>query len=96
MDDKPAEEPSLIQSRQNPKVKFLASLRKKRNRDQYGCFLIEGRKELESFLATEHRQLKEGWEFLNYLHTLLKNVPYGKIRMVGLVSPKTGRPHFLR
>ena len=53
MDNKPAEEPSLIQSRQNPKVKFLVGLRKKRNRDQHGCFLIEGRKELESFLATQ-------------------------------------------
>ena len=42
---------SLIQSRQNPKVKFLAGLRKKRDREQHGCFLIEGRKELENFLA---------------------------------------------
>jgi TrmH family RNA methyltransferase len=58
MDNKPAKEPSLIQSRQNPKVKFLAGLRKKRNRDQHGCFLIEGRKELESFLATQW-QLEE-------------------------------------
>ena len=44
-------ETSFIQSRQNPKVKFLASLRKKRTRDQHGCFLVEGRKELENFLA---------------------------------------------
>jgi len=43
---------NLIQSRQNPKVKFLAGLRKKRDRDQHGCFLIEGRKELENFLAS--------------------------------------------
>ena len=42
---------TLIQSRQNPKVKFLAGLRKKRDREQHGCFLIEGRKELENFLA---------------------------------------------
>ena len=51
-------EPRLIKSRQNPRVKFLDGLRKKRNRDQSGCFLIEGRKELESFLGTR-RQLKE-------------------------------------
>ena len=42
----------LIQSRQNPKIKFLAGLRKKRDRDQHGCFLIEGAKELENYLAT--------------------------------------------
>lgn len=46
---------NVIQSRQNPKIKFLAGLRKKRDRDQHGCFLIEGRKELENFVLSGHK-----------------------------------------
>jgi TrmH family RNA methyltransferase len=42
----------IIQSRQNPKIKFLAGLRKKRDRDQHACFLVEGSKELENYLAS--------------------------------------------
>ena len=46
---------NIIHSRQNPKIKFLAGLRKKRDRDQHGCFLIEGRKELKNFLQSGHK-----------------------------------------
>ena len=49
---------NIIQSRQNPKIKFLAGLRKKRDRDQHGCFLIEGKKELENFIQSG-RNLEE-------------------------------------
>ena len=52
MSDHPSHPSPLIQSRQNPKIKFLAGLRKKRDRDQHGCFLIEGSKELDNYLAS--------------------------------------------
>ena len=48
----------LIQSRQNPKIKFLTGLRKKRDRDQHRCFLIEGSKELENYFKSG-RKLQE-------------------------------------
>jgi TrmH family RNA methyltransferase len=53
---------NLIQSRQNPKIKFLTGLRKKRDRDQHGCFLIEGKKELENFIQSG-RKLEELFTF---------------------------------
>ncbi len=58
MDNSNPDNPSLIQSRQNPKIKFLAGLRKKRDRDRHGCFLVEGGKELVNFLAAK-RPLEE-------------------------------------
>ena len=48
----------IIQSRQNPKIKFLTGLRKKRDRDQHRCFLIEGSKELENYFKSA-RKLEE-------------------------------------
>jgi TrmH family RNA methyltransferase len=53
---------NIIHSRQNPKIKFLSGLRKKRDRDQHGCFLIEGRKELENFFQSG-RKLEELFTF---------------------------------